>query len=145
FSEERTLLPHITKVRVRFGETDMAGHVNNAVYLSYLEEARINFLRDTLEMEDTPLILASIKLDFLRQVFFREILRIETLVSRLGTSSFDVVHTIYRDTTDEPVLTAQSVLVRFNYDTQSSEPLPDLWRKRLSEVDVMTLKTGPRK
>jgi len=123
---------HETRLRVRFGETDLAGHVNNAVYLSYLEEARVDFFRSVFQTERVPLILASAKLDFMRQVFFPDLIRIETGILRLGRTSFDMIHRLFREQTGEMALIGVATLVRFNYSQQSPEPLDDFWRERLN-------------
>jgi len=122
---------HVTALRVRFGETDMAGHVNNAVYLSYLEEARIQFLNDALELEGIPLILASAHLDFLQQVFFPDEIRIETGICRIGRSSFDIVHRLYREPSRQLALSSVVTLVFFDYEKQKSAPIPEEWREKL--------------
>ncbi|MCY0898393.1 MAG: thioesterase family protein [Firmicutes bacterium] len=122
---------HRIQLRVRFGETDMAGHVNNAVYLSYLEEARIRFLEEVLGVTELPFILASAKLDFLRQVFFRDALTVTTGVIRLGRTSLHLVHQLRRNADDALALQSETVLVHFNYATQKPEPLPSSWRPLL--------------
>lgn len=122
---------HTTTLRVRFGETDVAGHVNNAVYLSYLEEARIQFLQDALNTMEVPLILASAHLDFLRQVFFPDVLTIQTGVYRFGNSSFDLVHQLYR-AESELALSSTVTLVYFDYEQQKPARLPEEWRAKLS-------------
>lgn len=121
---------HITELRVRFGETDMAGHVNNAVYLSYLEEARIQFLHDALQLEGMPLILAQAQLNFRRQVFFPEQITVESGVSRFGRSSFDIVHKLYRPG-HQLALDSVVTLVHFDYHTQKSASVPENWRQQL--------------
>lgn len=120
---------HSTTLRVRFGETDMAGHVNNAVYLSYLEEARIRFLHEVLALDDMPLILASAHLDFVSQVFFPEDVTIESGVCRLGRSSFDMVHRVYREPMHQLALSSVVTIVYFDYDAQKPAPFPDEWRE----------------
>lgn len=122
---------HKTTLRVRFGETDMAGHVNNAVYLSYVEEARIQFLEEALGLNRMPLILASAHLDFLSQVFFRDVIRIESGVCRLGRSSFDIVHNIYREPSQQLALRSLATVVYFDYENQQSAPFPEDWREKL--------------
>ena len=122
---------HTTKLGVRFGETDMAGHVNNAVYLVYLEDARLNFLSEVLHLSEFPLILASAKLDFLRQVRFPNTIPIETGISRPGRSSFDMVHRLYCEAEQELALTSHVTLVVFDYDTQKPTPIPENWRQIL--------------
>lgn len=115
-------------MRVRFGETDLAGHVNNAVYLSYLEEARLSFLREVLQVDDVPLIIASAHLDFKRQVLFPDTIAITSGVSRMGTTSFDMAHWLYREPQHELALTSVVTLVAFDYATQKPTPIPTDWR-----------------
>jgi acyl-CoA thioester hydrolase len=123
---------HTTTLTVRFGETDMAGHVNNAVFLSYLEEARLSFIREVLGLGEVPLILASAKLDFLRQVRFPDLLAITTGITRIGRSSFDMTHQVYRGPDRELALTAAATLVAFDYAAQKSTPIPEDWRRMLN-------------
>lgn len=120
-------------ITVRFSETDMAGHVNNAMYLTYLEEARMHFIRQVLLVDDVPLILASVRLDFLQQVFFGDTITIETGVCRLGTTSFDMTHQLYRDGGRSLALTGLATLVRFNYQKQIPEPISEEWRTKLAQ------------
>jgi acyl-CoA thioester hydrolase len=121
---------HTTRIKVRFGETDMAGHVNNAVYLSYLEEARLNFLQQTLQLSQFPLILASAHLDFVQQVFFADDVTIETGICRIGRSSFDMVHELYREPHHLLALTSVVTLVVFDYSSQKPIPVPRQWRSK---------------
>ncbi|PSR21806.1 MAG: acyl-CoA thioesterase [Sulfobacillus acidophilus] len=121
---------HTTRITVRFGETDMAGHVNNAVYLSYLEEARLNFLQDILQISEFPLILASAHLDFIRQVFFPDRVTIETGICRIGQSSIDMVHQLYSDSQHVLALNSLVTLVFFDYAAQKPAPVPLDWRSK---------------
>ena len=123
---------HTTTLRVRFGETDLAGHVNNAVYLSYLEEARLQFLLDILHTPNVPFIVAAAHLNFLHQVYFLDQVRIETGVSRMGRSSFDMTHRLYRVSTQELALTGVVTMVAYDYATQKSTPVPEEWRHALN-------------
>ncbi|MDA8194158.1 MAG: thioesterase family protein [Thermaerobacter sp.] len=128
-----------TRIRVRYGETDLAGHVNNAVYLTYLEQARLDFVRDALDVAGVPFIVASARLDYVRQAFYRDSLLIQSGVSRLGHSSFDIDHQIVHETSGELVVRARAVLVHFNYQAQRPEPLPAAWRDRLAAFPMEPL------
>lgn len=123
---------HTVGVTVRFRDTDMFGHVNNAVYLSYLEDARLQLMED-LGFEVIPLILASVKADFRAQAFFRQKLAIETAVVRIGNSSFDLFSSIKDTETGQVVFEATSTIVHFNYETQKSERIPDSFRQKLEQ------------
>lgn len=122
---------HSTKIRIRFGDTDMFGHVNNAKYFTYMEEARTEFLREILFADRFPLILASAKVDFLAQTFFGQTLEVESFISRIGNSSFDVMNVMKVVGMEQPVFRGAAVLVYFNYDAQRPEPIPDEFRDKL--------------
>lgn len=109
----------------------MAGHVNNAVYLSYLEEARLQFIQEVLQVDEVPLIMASARLDFLQQVFFPDTIVIASGVSRIGLSSFDMAHRLYREPDHQLALVSLVTLVAFDYTQQKSTPIPEDWRTKL--------------
>jgi acyl-CoA thioester hydrolase len=108
----------------------MLGHVNNSRYLSYLEDARLQFMED-LELQQIPLILASVKADFRAQAFFKQHLVIHTLVRRIGNSSLDIYNRITDETTGQLIFEAVTTIVHFNYQLQKSEPIPDAIREKL--------------
>jgi acyl-CoA thioester hydrolase len=84
-------------ITVRFGETDALGHVNNASYFVYLEEARISFFESLgygMDVKGWNFILASTRLDFISQGYFNQTLKVRTFVTRIGTKSFELGHEI---------------------------------------------------
>jgi acyl-CoA thioester hydrolase len=118
---------------VEFRDIDAAGHVNNAVYLTYLETARIKYLMDVLGLEfasELALIVARIEVDFRSPALFPETLEIGSRVRRIGTTSFDMDHEI-RGGDGRLVLEASSVLVAFDYEANTPMAVPDDWRARL--------------
>ena len=117
--------PFAHRERVRFRDCDAMGHVNNAVYSTYLEEARIRVLGGL-----TPFILARVEIDFRSQLRAGEEIEVGTRCSRVGTKSFDLEHQIRAD--GRVVADARSVLVGYDYDTERSVPLSDEIKGRLS-------------
>jgi acyl-CoA thioester hydrolase len=122
---------------VEFRDVDTADHVNNAVYLSYLESARIGYLIDTLGPEfayELSLILASIAVDFRSPARFREALEVGARVTRIGTKSFDMEHEI-RGGDGRLVLEASSVLVAYDYEADAPMAVPTAWRDRIDAYE----------
>jgi|SRR3954447_3170871 len=117
--------PFMHRERVRFRDCDAMGHVNNAVFSTYLEEARIDVLGGL-----RPFILARVEIDFRSQLRAGEQIEIGTRCSRIGMKSFDLEHQIHAD--GRVVADARSVLVAYDYETESSVPLSDELRRRLS-------------
>ena len=116
--------PHVHRDTVRFRDCDAMGHVNNAVYSTYLEEARIGVLGDLIDF-----ILARVEIDFRSELRAGEDVEVRTRCSRIGTKSFDLEHEITAD--GRVVAEGKSVLVSYDYELAQSVPVPDALRERL--------------
>ncbi|WP_335872416.1 acyl-CoA thioesterase [Bacillus sp. 2205SS5-2] len=121
---------------VRFHETDALGHINNACYFNYFEEARIQLFKELgaeVSTEAWNFILASTKCDFLNQGYFNQTLRIETTISQIGNKSFTMTHDIYDSETNVSIAHGAGVIVYFDFKQQQSVPIPDDFREKLRE------------
>lgn len=121
-------MTHEVEVRVRFCETDMAGHVNNTSYFIYLEEARGKFFRDLFPDQVNSVgrfILASTKCDYVSQAYFGHQLAIQSWVTNIGNKSFRFNHSIRVQDTEELIAEAEATIVHFNYEEQKSETIPE--------------------
>ncbi len=90
---------HRVTIDVRFADTDAMGHVNNAVYLTYCEMARIRYWTDVTGEPIAPghegaesLILAEARITYRAPVFHGERVTVETRAARIGTTSFTLEH-----------------------------------------------------
>jgi acyl-CoA thioester hydrolase len=123
---------------VAFGALDAFGHVNNAVYLTYLENARIGYMREVLgieSVEDLLVIVAKVNIDFRSRASLGEVLEIGARVSRIGTKSFDLDHEV-RGSDGRLVATASTTLVTFDYRGDATMPVPELWRERIESFEA---------
>ena len=85
------------RIKVRFSETDMFGHLNNTVPFTYFELARIEFFKHKgfmqewvkIENETIP-VVADLQCDFMKQVFFDENLDIYVKANSIGNTSVDL-------------------------------------------------------
>jgi acyl-CoA thioester hydrolase len=128
---------YVHEREVEFRDVDAADHVNNAVYLTYLETARIGYLREALGEEflyQLDLILAHVTIDFRAPARFPERLAIGARVPRIGTKSFGMEHEV-RGSDGRLVAEASSVLVAYDYDADVAMPVPDEWRRRLEAYE----------
>ena len=116
--------PHVRRERIRFRDCDQMGHVNNAVYSTFLEEARIEVLGGLADF-----ILARVEIDFRSELRAGEDVEVRTRCSRIGTKSFDLEHEITAD--GRVVAEGKSVLVSYDYERGESVPVPDALRERL--------------
>ncbi len=80
---------HQYAIQVRWGDMDALGHVNNAVYLTYLEQARVDYTRRELKLWDGAagkigLIMARVEIDFKLPLFAGDDVHVFTRMVRLG-------------------------------------------------------------
>jgi len=137
---------HRTRLEVRFRDIDAFGHVNNAVTSTYVEQARVRYLRDVLAVEPVglmPLILAMIKIDYLSPILFNDTVDVGSRVDWIGTSSIAMSHGLWADDGRE-LARASSVLVTYDYDQARPMPVPDDWRGTLAAHEGRTLERPAR-
>ncbi|MBA3718482.1 MAG: acyl-CoA thioesterase, partial [Actinobacteria bacterium] len=104
--------PFVHRETVRFRDVDVLGHVNNAVYLTYLEQARVAFLSPH-DADWTQMILARCEIDFRAQVAVGEVVEIALWPTRVGNKSFALSYEL--KVNDRIVAEAKTVLVAFDY------------------------------
>ena len=113
------------KVESRWNDLDALGHINNAVYLTYLESARIH-LAKKWNFKEPPFIMAALKIDYYKQITFPSAIYIGQKISRLGTKSFDIMSGMFAREDIDPSAAAVTTLVCFDYQTQTAIPVPDI-------------------
>ena len=121
---------HTTPLQLRFADTDGLGHLNNAVYASYAELARLTFLA-SVGVEVESLILARLEIDFRRQAHVRDRLAVRTWLEGIGNTSLVMRHEVVRDDT-EVVAAVKTVVVHFDYEQSAPVRVPDSTRQRLA-------------
>jgi acyl-CoA thioester hydrolase len=122
------------QVSVRWRDTDALGHVNNAVYLTYLEEARDAFYLRTLG--DPSYVVARIEIDFRAEIRHADrAVRAEIAVERLGTTSL-TTREILLKADGEVAAEARVTTLRWDQDARAAVPFSDEHRARLSEYGV---------
>ncbi len=141
---------HRTTLQVRFRDIDAFGHVNNAVFFSYVEQARIRYLLDVLQPDEPfdrlPLILARVELDFRSPIYFGDEVTVETRVDRIGRSSIGMSHRMTAGADGRVVGEVGTVLVTYDYAASAPIPVPDEWRTRIAGHEGRGLETdAPRR
>jgi acyl-CoA thioester hydrolase len=109
------------------------GHVNNAVFLTYIESARFAFLKHigaAPTLEDMTLVVARVEIDFRAPVRLDDEVEISASVSRFGEKSFDLEHELRVG--GNVVAEAKTVLVTYDYSKREPMPIPDAWREKLA-------------
>lgn len=130
----------VTELPVQWGDQDAFQHVNNTVYLRWCESGRIDYLMRTgldgpTEQKPIGPILAAIHCNFRRPVTYPDQVRIGTRITRLGRSSVTMEHVIVSQSQQAVVADANSTLVVYDYRAQSSQPIPQVFRDAIAEIE----------
>ena len=111
-------------------DSDAFRHINNAVYLSYIEDARIELLkRWKITPDGKSVIVASVKIDYYKQVIHPTELIIGQRVSRIGNKSFDISSTVFNKTTNETICKSIITIVCFDFSINQTVLVYDAIRK----------------
>jgi acyl-CoA thioester hydrolase len=128
---------HLAKTHVRWDDLDGFGHVNNATYLTYMQESRSNFTwysrkEAGLEPILSQMVVARAEVDFIEPIYDGGFdLDVAIWVSRIGNSSFEMVYEM--SSSHGLHARGRSVQVAVNMDTKKSRPLSDEERDFLSK------------
>lgn len=127
-------------IEVRYGDLDPQGHVNNARYLTYIEQARIAYVRelglwDGKSFQDIGIILAEVTVSYKAAILWGQIVQVGVRISRLGNKSFDWVYVIEDPDIGKIHATAATVQVAYDYRTAQTIPIPADWRKIITDYE----------
>jgi acyl-CoA thioester hydrolase len=125
--------PFVHWEEVRFRDLDALGHVNNAVYASYLESTRIAYYQQLtgLPLSSLDIILGELTLRYRAPAFFGDRLAIGARITSMGTKSFVMEHAIGRASDEALIATGRSVLVAYDFKLGKSVAVPEVVRRLL--------------
>ncbi len=132
-------------IEVRFSDLDGMVHVNNAVYLTYFEEARNAYwrrLRGGNSLRDLDFILARAECDFRSPAMFGEMLDVYIRVGEMKNSSFTFEYEIVERETKRAVASGRSVQVLYDYPEQRAKQIPGDLRNAVAAFEGREFKRG---
>lgn len=131
-----------TDIDVHLRDIDRGNHVNNSVLVSYLEQARIEYLDELVGYldDDVYIVVASLGMEFERPIGWGETATIDLRVPEVGTSSFRIEYRVRVDGT--PAATAETLMVTYDRDAGESIPIPAEWHDRLVADNERFLERG---
>ena len=138
---QKNLVPHWSTQAIRFRDLDPLNHVNNAIFNTYYEEARISFIQVVPELAEQmkngySFVLANISISYLKPVTYPAQLIIGSGVKKLGNSSITSFQAIYDKESKELVSTAESSGVWFDLEKQRPSRIPEIGNKEKYMIDL---------
>jgi acyl-CoA thioester hydrolase len=126
------------RLAVRFRDCDTMGHVNHAVYFTYLEQCRLTFWRELTGAPSphTRVIVAHAECDYRSPAHFGDELDVRLTVGDIGRSSFTLLYDIVHAGTERAVASGKTVMVSYDHLSSRSLPLPPETRELLERSRV---------
>ena len=125
---------------VRYGDLDPQGHVNNAAFLTYLEHARVAYVRylglwDGNSFLEIGIILARIELDFKEPILMTDSVEVGLRTSRLGNKSLDMEYVVREMENGQVFAEAKTVQVAYDYQKGITIPIKENWREVIQDFE----------
>jgi acyl-CoA thioester hydrolase len=130
-------------IEVRYGDLDPQGHVNNAKFLTYMEQGRVFYLKQLKLWEggsflNLGIILADVQITFRKAIQFGDPIRVGVCISRIGNKSMTSEYRIEDARDASEFASGSSVLVAYDYQNNLTVPIPDEWRKAIMKFEGLT-------
>jgi len=132
-----TVFSYYHPITVQYRDLDPQGHVNNAVYLTYLESARLGYYQQVGIYHPDSCILTGMvvvrnEIDYLAPIHFGQAVRVGLRVERMGTKSVTFTFQIETDPDGVPLARGKSVMVAYDNAADQGVPIPSDWREKIS-------------
>ena len=128
-------------IEVRYGDLDPQGHLNNAKYMTYFEQARVQYFihlgmfKEGQSFMDLSEILAEVRVTFHAAVVFGMPIKVGARVSKLGNKSMTIEQSIINTETGVVLATAEIIMVAYDYHADKTIPIPVEWRERIESFE----------
>ena len=135
-----------TPIAIRFSDIDAVGHVNNAIYLTYFEVARFAYWKEITDwnLRKDGVIVGRSEVNYLKPITLEDEIYCYVRTTRIGNSSFDMMHLLVRVTPngEEICTTGKTVCISYDYRQNKSVPIPDREREKMIAHDEPRLITN---
>ena len=124
----------VLELPIRYRDLDPLNHVNNTVYATYLEQARIDYLDAVLEapLDDREFVLVHLEIDYRDSIEYDDDLSVALRVTDIGTTSLSFGYEVRAD--DTVAATGETTQV-FMGDDRTPTPLPEAWRETIRQFE----------
>ena len=128
-------------IEVRYGDLDPQGHVNNAKFLTYFEQARLAYW---VQMElftkgqsfmELGIILADVHITYLEPVYYGQNIKVGVHVSKLGNKSMTWQQNIVDADTGKELAKGEVIIVAYDYKEEKTISIPQEWREKITQFE----------
>lgn len=131
-----------THIEMRFADFDLMGHVNNAVYFTYLEIGRTKYWEKAIQWDwkKTGIVIGQASIDYIQPIFINDQICMYIRTSRIGSSSFDLEYHLVKTVNGEEITCSKgkTVCVAFDYQNKRPIPIPEHERNKMLQFEQLT-------
>jgi acyl-CoA thioester hydrolase len=132
-----TAFPFVTFDKVRYGDTDRQGHVNNAVFATFFETGRVEMLYQPSHQflsDDCSFVVAKSTIELIAEIHWPGQVDIGTGITRIGNSSLVIAANLYQH--GQLVATSETIVVQVNNITKTSTPISEEVKQKLKSFQI---------
>ena len=128
-------------MEVRYGDLDPQGHVNNAKYLTYFEQARVSYLTKLglfskdQSFAELGVIIADIHIQFKAPVVWGAALKAGVRTAKIGGKSLTIEQCVADAESDKLYAVGTVVLVAYDYAIHETTAVPEAWRNSITQYE----------
>jgi acyl-CoA thioester hydrolase len=128
-------------IDIRFRDLDALGHVNNVVYLTYVEQARVRYFDEVFgnrhDWDEWGVLLARTEINYLQPLLFKDVAKCGLECVAIGRKSMEYIFKMFKtvDGKDIEVASGVNILVSFNHNDNVSIPVPDVWKNAVEAYE----------
>jgi acyl-CoA thioester hydrolase len=121
-------------IEVRYADIDAQGHANNAVYFTYMEQARALYIQhlglwEGSDFNAIGIILAEATCTYKAPIHFGQTIRVGVKTVRLGNRSLELNYSLQDAESGQEMATGRTIQVAYDYPKGESIPIPEKWRR----------------
>lgn len=129
-------------IEVRYADLDAQRHVNNACYLTYMEQARLKYIQSLglwngVDFDSIGVILVEQSCTYKAPITYGQPIQVGVRATRLGNKSLELAVSIRDRDTDQEMAVGLTVLVAYDYLAEKSHPIPERWREAIKAYEGM--------
>lgn len=133
---------HTMPIQLRANDVDRFGHINNAVYFTFYDLGKTNYIETVcpdVDWEKEAIVVVDISVSFKSQIFGTDHIAVQTSVASIGTKSFELVQRVVDTETKEEKCVCRSVMVTYDLIHHKSKLVPETWVKAISKYEGRNL------
>lgn len=122
------------EIKPRIFETDLLGHIHHSNYFVYMEEARLEFLKNIgvdINFEKFTFVLVSTNCDFIRRGVIGQVIESQTQVEKIGDTSLTLSCSMIEKNSGNLIAQGEATMVYFDIVNQKSTNIPDSIKAKL--------------